>query len=394
MPLPAAETLAPRIDEYLQQKISANHAELIEDAASQLAANGTPAFTQGFELQVTGVPVGARHGRFVERSLSLLAIQAERAPTVPAVVLSLNHPKYNWESAGQVAENVAIVKSFQREHPRLPLSYFVAGYEDGVPIGDIRDGAFGAAAILHKQRSNATGKGLKDLIFTNWDIDTLDATPDYFARLQHSYRQHGQPIWTAHPNTQHARTDPERLPDANRLIAWYDLGVRASKASLPAHYSTNFHSWLLGGGYMGGDFGEHGAFRRRLEGQLPRGETVPAIYLGTSVTRVSPHRFMGNMAAGDGIGYSGLHVINNIAEEQPLRADISAGYFNAQLQRLIPQAGSPAYLRREAALKEAGMSPNDTAQGAKEYARRFLQASAAVIGDVHGTADCIASYIK
>ncbi len=394
MPLPIAETLAPRIDEYLQRKISPNHEERIQGAADQLAANGTPAFGEGFELQVVGVPVAAHHGRFVEQSLALLAIQAERAPTPPAAVLSLNHPLYHRHSEEQVAKSVAKVQNFQRENPRLPLSYFVTGYENDVPIGDIRDGIFGAAAILHKNRAATRVKVPRDLIFTNWDVDTLGATRDYFADTQKSYLQHGQPIWTARPNTQHARVDLKRLPNANRLVAWYDMVTRTQRASQPAHYSTNLYSWLLGRGYMGGDFGEHRVFRERLQGQLPWGEKVPAIYLGTSVTQVSPHRLMENMAAGKDCDYGDLRVSRRIAEPLPLDADVLPGYFNAQLRQLIPQAVSPVYQRREAVLLDDGMSPKDAARGAREYARWFLKVSAAIIGDVHGTGDYIESYIK
>lgn len=392
MPLSTPE-IAPLLGDYFSNKISLNHQERIEDAAEQLTANGTPAFRQGIALQVAGVPVAAHHTRFIERTLSGLALQAEHAPTLPTVVMSLNRPKYDWESRAQVAENADIVRHFQSRYPHLPVSFFETDYEDDVPIGDVRDGIFGAAAILHERRARTERRLLTDLIFTNWDVDTLDATPDYFARIQHSYRQHDRPIWTAYPNTQHARINPAELPDANRLVAWYDLGVRAGAAALPAHYSINLFSWLVGKGYMHENYGEHAVLKRRL--QRSYGETVPTFHLATSVARVSPHRFMGKMAAGEPVGYGGLSVPAKAVEAQPLQTDISPNYFNTQLESLLAQVVSAAYLRRDNALRKIpGMSVEEADSRATEYVRRYLRVAAAIIGNVHDTGRLMEARLK
>ncbi len=386
MPRIAPEEITPLLDDYLSRKISPNHQEQIEDAADQLAANGTRAFSEGFGLQVAGVIVAAHHGRFIEQSLSSLALQAERANTVPAVAMSLNYLSYNRKSSEQVAQNVETVKRFQDSHPDLPLSYFVTEYEAGVPIGNVRDGVFGAAAILHKRHSQAARRPLTDLIFTNWDVDTLGATPGYFADTQLSYRQHDQQFWMAHPNTQHARVNLAKLPDANRLIAWYDLGVRAAAAIMPAHFSTNLFSWLAGKGYMRLDLGEPAALKRRLEALLPYGERVSSSHLKTSVAQVSPHRFMGQMAAGEPIGYGELGVSSEAASMPPLHYDVSANYYNEQLKSRLPQIVSAAYLRRDNLLKKTSNMNEEKRKGEViEYARKYLRAASVVIGNVHGT---------
>lgn len=371
---------------FLAQYHNADHVRLHhEDLAAQLSDNGNDLFLNEAHVQYVQIPLAAAREDHTEQTLSELAAQVHDAPQSTAAVISFNTPqKLSRAGRKQAHHNAEAIDTFMTQHPEVPISYFKTEYQPGTTIGAIRNDIYGA--VIHDLRKQYASGDVPDVLMTSWDADTLKATRHYIADTQRRYTDSDAMAYRSYPILRHARLDNDTFPNANRLLAWYDLIPQVNRAVAPAHFTVNLGTVGMAGGMARISCGEQielwstaDRHAKRFGGQL---YNEP---LEHHRATVSPRQLVGKMALNIPVDYGGLVVETDSPRHTTLKSDVREDVYNRNLASIVARIYNMAYDDKLYMLYQQGAKGRDTHNVALTYAQNYVTAAACIIGDVYDT---------
>lgn len=387
--VPASERdITGHVDAYMQRlgeragSLSLTQADSLAD---QLDSNGTPAFHTAEPDQVVFISAATSREAQLADTLSQAARSARRSPRSPLIVVSANYQDGDAEHERQIADNMALISSFGDAHPDLPFSFFDQTYPAGTPIGTVRGDTYNGGIRAHQRQAIEHGRPVRDLLLTNMDADTRGTPEEYFARLQRRYDATQAEAWMGYPVVRHEKLDP-RFPAANQILAWYDLLIRATKNSLPAHFSMNLRAYAADKGFEGDMSGEQFPLWRMAINKLSSSERGR---IDDLVVVTSNRRLVGQMAAGIAVGYSLLTAGGPDIEK--LTGDVSEDYYQYAIQNIVFQVFNAAFSTQYDLLKKQGCSDWEAENQARWYANKVVSAGATIIGQEFSLDDALAA---
>lgn len=381
---------------FLAQYHNADHARLHhEDLAAQLTSNGNSLFLNEAHVQYVQVPLAAARESHTEQTLNELAEQVYDAPESAAGVISFNTPqKLSRAGRRQARDNAEVIDTFIAQHPDVPISYFKTQYQPGTTIGAIRNDIYGAV-IQNLRKQYGTGD-VPDVLMTSWDADTLKVTKGYIADTQHHYARSDAMAYRSYPLLRHAQLDNDAFPNANRLLAWYDLIPQVGRGAAPAHFTVNLGTIGMAGGMARDTCGEQvklwstaGRHAKRFGGQ------TYSEALEYHRATVSPRQLVGKMALDRRVDYGGLTVQSVDGPQYAvLKQDVQEDIYNRSLMSIVATVYNRAYSDKVYMLHQEGVKDEDAHDAALTYAQRYITAAASIIGNVHDTRTIVEAEIN
>lgn len=381
---------------FISQYYNAGHLRPYhEGLATQLGEHGNTAFTKDPHVLYAHVPLAAASEIYTEQTLYELSAQIHDAPASAAVV-SLNTPqKMNSRQQAQTRHNAEVVEAFIQDHPDIPLSYYNTTYEAGTAIGKIRNDLY--ASVIHGLTRQYGMAAVPDVLMTSWDADTLAASKGYFAETQRRYALRDEMAYRSYPMLCHTRLDNNRFPNANKLLAWYDLVQYAGRSISPAHNTVNLGALGVCGGMSHSVMGEQVWMWNSVSRHVGRrfGGELYSEPLERHRAAVSPRHLLGKMAAKQKVDYAAIQVAGSNWQAYPgLTSDVAQDVYNGNIKNLVSQVYRAAHADKVYVLMQEGADKDSASVDAVPFAENYLNAAAKVIGDAFDTRAIVDSEIK
>ncbi len=198
--------------------------------AAFLEDNANHAFAKRADDGIVVVPALITQETTMESTLDIIRGQNANV----AVAVSANMPLGGSDMEGAL-NNVEILQEYQLAYPDFPLSYYLAGYSPGTPIGRIVYELYGAA-ILHG--FEADGRRPRNRVITRCDLDLVNADAGYLPDTLSIFSS-GKANVISYPTVLHDRLDENKYPNLNRLIGWTDKCALVDRTMVSAHFSTD-----------------------------------------------------------------------------------------------------------------------------------------------------------
>lgn len=239
----------------------------LDECRETALAHATPAFAATEPRALLPVAIAADQERpeTVRHGLNLFVEQLSQNPPPFWLVVSSNR------RPGQDGTIIReTIRSFQRAHPELPLTFFETVYEPGTSIGRIKKDSADVAIDLARHRYGAQLP--EQLAILTQDIDIERLSPHFLRRIV-TPLDNGYAL--AQGNMRHARNG---FPNMDRVLFWYDLAILMNHDAL--HDNVNaitLRAFLEGGGYDPADLLFEGI-------KLQRRAAAGSLYNGVGLT--------------------------------------------------------------------------------------------------------------
>ncbi|HEX8763285.1 MAG TPA: hypothetical protein VF733_06050 [Candidatus Saccharimonadales bacterium] len=388
----AERIIDQQVDEYLQYLstypsfVQARRDELFE----QVLSHGNASIREVIPAQCVAVPAEVTREDLLDVTLGKLAAQAKRARAPFLAVIGANLTKDADPEHPTVVNNMDLIKSFQRAHPDLPLSHYLATYRSGTPVGTIKSDGFHVNSLVVAREASNARRPLFDTILTNWDADTVDATPNYFKTLQEEFAKSTTEAWSAYPGFRHSRLPESDFPNANKLLAWFDQVIAASVACSPSAFSQNLGSWALGYSFDGEAYGEMNRNWNDIKRTVGEGN-YDFVAIPEMVT-TSSRRLVSQLATSKyDMRYKHLYA-GETAPFVEIQSDVEEDSFNYILEDLVPKVYRAAYDDHASMLKTQGIV--NVEEQSRAHAVDTLRTALATIGEAYNTRAILAPYIS
>jgi hypothetical protein len=228
------------------------------------------------------------------------------------------------------------------------------------------------------------GTAMRNIPYVRWDADPVYASPDYLPQVLDVWRQDDAPNKCAYPVVQHDRLDPEKFPNINRLLDWYDLNLKLRKSIVSAHFAVDMLGYAASGG-LPGDCAVSEV--QDITNRMDATEGLPPFrlyHLGKVVVRVSCRRIAKRSATEGYPVYDELYMPSDdhpTHRNEPPARDISELEYRHQggwrIYNVVQYYGDQEYYREI----QAGVRPERAQVIAAERMRMFGELTLQEFGD-------------
>jgi hypothetical protein len=205
----------------------------------QLLENGNKAFARGDFDALVALPSIITEEGGAAKTIDLIRQQNVNS----GVAISANLP-LGGTRMDVAKQNISEIVEYG-VYSDLPLSFYIAGYNPGTPIGRITRDLYGAG-LQHLVTSQ--GEAMRNIPMVRCDADPIDIPSDYLPQLLDGWQQDDRPNKCMYPVVQHDRLDEEKFPNINRLLDWYDLYLKLGKSFMSAHFAVDVLGYAASGG--------------------------------------------------------------------------------------------------------------------------------------------------
>lgn len=362
-----------------------------EQFAEQVEQNGNQAFADIIPSHFIHVPAAVARQNEVEGTLEQIIAQRDTAPGSFAVIVSANYPASRMETSRKnIAGNVSLLTEATRSLSDVPLSYYLAPYDDNAPIGLIREQLLLTGALTYCNAVIRKRIPPADILLSGWDADTRRASTNYFAALQERYLLSDAVAFAAYPR--YVLHDPiaGNFPRINGLIDWMNLCVLNEPPELAEqHFTTNLGGFALSDGFLSSTYAEHKTLWESAERNA--GYDAEHVALPGVEVVMPSRRLITKILNGERIGYGPLTSTTELPATPTY--DIDESHFIVGLYKLLNTSFDMIAEDLWQKWSRQGLASDDLYKRAQRRVGDIFLSHAHKIGATEETVDIIRSII-